>query len=97
LIDAASKAGFSIHAMPSLPKSIQSQLPPLLDAKLLILQRSATALLHNRALGQDEDCTVFPGLRATMARREEAMTLNETETWEAPFSGEDEEFNNNCR
>lgn len=89
LISAASEAGFEIHAMPSLPKDIISQLPPLLDAKLLILQRSTTARQHNEGIGLDEHCPVFPGLRAAMVRREEAMLQNEIEVWEPPFSGED--------
>lgn len=84
LIAAASNAGFVISSVPPLDPVIKQKLPPLLDAKILVLKRSENASQQNKELG-DDDCTVFPGLLAAIARAEEECSEEE---WEAPFDGE---------
>ena len=82
LLEAAGDAGFAISSSSqTLDPDIVQRLPPLLDSKLLVIQRSENAEEENRALGRDY-CTVFPGLRASMARLEEPSSEEE---WDAPF------------
>lgn len=84
VIAAANNAGFIISSLPPLDPEIKQKLPPLLDAKILVLKRSKNASQQNKELGGD-DCTVFPGLVAAIARAEE---VSSEEEWEAPFDGE---------
>jgi predicted nicotinamide N-methyase len=85
LLHAASKAGFRITALDPLSPDVAKRLPPLLGSTILILERNPDAELHNLNLGGD-DCTVFPGLGAAIARQEE---LSSDEEWEPPFSDDD--------
>ena len=88
LIAAASNAGFTISSLPPLDPALKKKLPPLLDAKILVLKRSENASQQNKELGGD-DCTVFPGLVAAIARAEEESS---DEEWEAPFDGESDSY-----
>jgi ribosomal protein L11 methylase PrmA len=85
LIESASDAGFRIQALPQLDAETKSKLPPLLDARILFLTREAEAREKNAKLGCD-DCSVFPGLRAAMARLDDPSSEEE---WEAPFGGDE--------
>jgi Lysine methyltransferase len=85
LLEVASEAGFAVDSVPPMDKTIIRLLPPLLDSKILILSRSSTAKEQNQHLGAD-DCRVFPKLRASLARLEEASSEEE---WEAPFGSDD--------
>ena len=87
LIQAASEAGFAISILPELDQSILTELPPLLDSKLLVMQQCNNAEILNDKLG-DANCKVFPGLQSALDRIAE---LSSDEEWEAPFSGEDED------
>lgn len=89
LIEAASRAGFLISALDyHLDPDVKSKLPPLLDAKLLVLQRGE--VIGNELLGR-LDCPVFPGLHAAIQRAAEESS---DEEWEPPafVDGDDEEL-----
>ena len=91
LINAANDACFKIDYIPMssfVPDACSKFLPPMLDAKLLTLARASKdiAFEHNNSLGF-EDCEIFPGLRATLARAEEESSL---EDWEPPGFASDE-------
>ncbi|KAL7562437.1 hypothetical protein ACA910_020578 [Epithemia clementina (nom. ined.)] len=90
LIEAASEAGFAISVTRddgqspiSLEPEIVKRLPPLLDSKILVLRRSNHAEQENELLGR-ENCSVFPGLKAALARLEEASSSEDE--WDAPFN-----------
>ena len=87
LLEAASEAGFSTDALPPLNAETKSQLPPLLDARILLFRRNPKAKEHNMTLGF-ADCKVFPGLRAAISRMEESSSEEE---WDAPFVGVDDD------
>ena len=93
LIEAASQAGYLINIIPSerfLPKCFgkEFELPPMMDAKLLVLTKNAKSDIvynHNKRLG-DDDCTVFPGLKHAAKR---ALEESSEEEWEPPFDNEE--------
>jgi SAM-dependent methyltransferase len=85
LIASASAAEFRIDALPPLDAATKATLPPLLDARILWLRRDEQAEVENTMLGAD-DCAVFPGLKATIARLE---CPSSEEEWEAAFCGGD--------
>lgn len=88
LIQAASQAGFQISALSyQLAPDVKRKLPPLLDAKLLVLHRGD--VIGNELLG-GLDCPVFPGLHAAIQRSAEESS---DEEWEPPafVDGDDEE------
>jgi phospholipid N-methyltransferase len=80
LIEAASMAGFAISALPPISDEIKSNLPPLLDSNILLLERSNYAREVNNKLGF-LDCKVFPNLKLKIQQAEEEST---DEEWEAP-------------
>jgi predicted nicotinamide N-methyase len=82
LLEAASDAGFSVRALPPLDATDKAKLPPLLDAKILLLTRDVDARHHNDTLG-GEECAVFRGLRAAMARMDEPSSSEEE--WDPPY------------
>jgi hypothetical protein len=91
LIQAASAAGFTISCVDDMndtQKNILKRLPPLLDSKILVLQRNAKALELNASLGKD-GCAVFPGLQSTIDRLDQQSSSDEE--WEPPFFNEDDE------
>lgn len=95
LVEAASQAGFSIHALPPIHDDIKRKLPPLLDAKILVLKRDINARIINDRLGT-LDCKAFPGLNAAIQRAAEESS---DEEWAAPAfvdgdsdESDDEEF-----
>lgn len=83
LVEAASRAGFRIRTLPPLSEEVRSRLPPLLDAQLLVLERSANAARENEQLGGVQ-CNVFPGLKEWLRRRQEDSSSDEEE-WDAPY------------
>jgi predicted nicotinamide N-methyase len=88
LIAAADSAGYYISAVDyKLDDKVKSKLPPLLDAKLLVLRRGDSML--NQNLGA-YNCQVFPGLQAAIQRASEEVIPEE---WEPPafVDGDDEE------
>jgi hypothetical protein len=87
LIQAASEAGFAIDMLPPLDSDQKFKLPPLLDSKMLLLQRHPEARQLNAALGTPS-CKVFPGLQAAIARMEETSSEEE---WDAPFDDSSDE------
>jgi predicted nicotinamide N-methyase len=92
LLAAASQAGFGISALlpedgeENDPATIRNR-PATMGAKILVLERSDHAATLNQALGHD-DCAVFPGLQAAMARLQEPVSEEE---WDAPFVGSDDD------
>jgi hypothetical protein len=84
LLEAASDAGYAIDCLPALDPSITRRLPPLLDSKVLVLKRDKNAARINGALGGN-DCPIFPGLRAALARLDDPSSEEE---WEPPFAEE---------
>lgn len=71
--------------LPSLDQSVKMKLPPLLDARILLLTRDEDAATKNAKLGAS-DCAVFPGLKDDLWRIEHPSSEEE---WEAPFCGGD--------
>jgi len=68
LIQAASLAKYKIEFIPYaefIPVKWKQFLPPLLDARLLVLRRDERAENVNNQLGSD-DCLIFPGLKRAM-------------------------------
>jgi hypothetical protein len=89
LIEEASNAAFSIDVLPPISDDIKRKLPPLLDAKMLVLKRDKDARAKNEMLG-GVNCRAFPGLNAAIQRAAEESS---DEEWEAPafFDGDDDE------
>jgi SAM-dependent methyltransferase len=88
LIAAANIAGYTISVVDyKLDNEVKIKLPPLLDAKLLVLRRGDSTL--NKSLG-GLNCQVFPGLQASIQRASKEV---KNEVWEPPafVDGDDEE------
>ena len=86
-IQVASQAGFHISALNyQLDDEVKKNLPPLLDAKILVLRRGD--INGNDLLGL-QDCRVFPGLQDAIQRAAEESS---DEEWDAPafVDGDDE-------
>jgi hypothetical protein len=90
LIQAASQAGFTISCvhMNDEQNTILRRLPPLLDSKILVLQRNAHARELNASLGK-EACTVFPGLQRAIDALDRQSSSDEE--WEPPFFNEEDD------
>jgi SAM-dependent methyltransferase len=88
LLRAASDAGFGIERLPALASEVTRKLPPLLDSKLLILRRKATARQHDFEELGSQSCAIFPGLWDAVARLENPSS---DEEWSAPFAGSDDD------
>jgi hypothetical protein len=92
LLQAASQAGFTIscvHLNDPAQQQVFKQLPPLLDSKLLVLQRNARAVELNARLG-NEQCTVFPGLQRAVDAALHPQSSSDEE-WEPPFFNEEDD------
>jgi len=86
LISAATEAGYSFDLIPNeifCPKDVENKLPPLMEAKLLVLTKNENAVEVNATLGS-MTCRVFPGL---IEQQKEAVLQAERvkEEWTPPF------------
>lgn len=94
-IQVASQSGFHIAALDyQLEDEVKKKLPPLLDAKILVLRRGDVN--GNGSIGL-QDCLVFPGLQDAIQR---AAEVRSEEEWDPPafVDGDDEnEFQKRLR